>query len=116
MSVDQRVFDPTAEFEVRVEPARDVVCVKPRGELDLATAPVLREQVTELVAVGFDHLVIDLRGLSFMDATGVRLLVWLTDQARSDGWQLSLIDGPDQVQRILALTGCTDRLPFGEDR
>jgi anti-sigma B factor antagonist len=110
MTLDERMIGPAAVFEVRVEPAREVVRVKPIGELDLTTGPELREQVSELVAVGFEHLVIDLRGLTFVDATGVALLLGLAEQARSGGWRLSLIPGHDQVQRILSLTGTLDQL------
>lgn len=110
MTLDERMIAPAAAFEVRVEPAREVVRVKPIGELDLATGPELREQVMELVAVGFEHLVIDLRGLTFVDATGVALLLALDEQARSDGWRLSLIPGHHQVHRVLSLTGTLDQL------
>jgi anti-sigma B factor antagonist len=80
-------------FVVEVEPEREVVRVRPVGELDLSTGPELRDHVAELVAVGFEHLVIDLRGLSFIDATGVSLLLSLAAQARRERWRLSLIRG-----------------------
>ena len=112
MTVEQRITGPTAGFEVRVEPAREVVRVKAIGELDLATGPELHGKVVELVAVGFEHVIIDLRGLSFIDASSVGLLLRLADQARASGWRLSLIPGDDRVQRVLALTGAGERLPF----
>ena len=99
-------------LEIRLQPAREVVRVKPVGELDLATGPKLREQVTELVAIGFSHLIIDLRGVSFMDVSGLTLLLALTDRARGEEWRLSLIQGNAQLQRIFALTNTLDRLPF----
>jgi anti-sigma B factor antagonist len=114
MTVDERRIDAEAAFEVRVEPAREVVRVKPIGELALTTAPELREQVAELVAVGFEHVVIDLRGVSSIDDAAVALLLRLADQARSSGWRLSSIQRQDQVQRILALTGTRDQLPFDD--
>lgn len=90
-------------------PDREVVWVTPVGELDLATTVELDEQVRELLDVRFAQLVIDLRGLSFMDVTGLRLLLCLAEQARRDGWELSLIQGGDQLRRIFAprpLTSC----------
>ena len=114
MAVDERMIDAEVAFEVRVEPARDVVRVKPIGELDLTTAPELREQVAELVAVDFEHVLIDLRGVSSIDAGVVALLLRLAGQARRAGWRLSLIQRQDQVQRILALTGALDQLPFDD--
>ena len=72
-----------APFDVRIEPAREAVRVTPIGELDLATGTELRDQVHELLAAGFEHLIIDLRGLTFMDATGIALLRRLADQAHA---------------------------------
>jgi anti-anti-sigma factor len=114
MAVDERMIDAAAAFEVRVEPAREVVRVKPIGKLDPTTSPELRAQVAELVAVGFEHVVIDLHGVSSIDATAVALLLSLADQARGAGWRLSLIQRHDQVQGILALTGTRDQLPFDD--
>ncbi|MFZ0388342.1 MAG: STAS domain-containing protein [Solirubrobacteraceae bacterium] len=107
------VIDPApVSFGVEVEPTREVVRVQPVGELDLATVPVLDDRVTELVKVGFERLVIDLRGLSFIDVAGLRLLLALAQRARWEGWRLSLIPGGDPVQRLFALTDTLARLPF----
>jgi anti-sigma B factor antagonist len=108
----QLVAVPAPGFVVNVEAAREVVRVRPIGELDLSNGPELRDHVAELLAIGFEHLVIDLRGLSFIDASGVSLLFSLAAQARSERWRLSLIRGEGQVQRILALTDPLGRLPF----
>jgi anti-sigma B factor antagonist len=99
-------------FAVRVQPDREVVHVAPVGELDLATVPELREAVHELIEAGIEHVVVDLRGLSFMDVAGVGLLLALTAGALRDGWSLSLIPGPRVLQRIFALTDTLERLPF----
>jgi anti-sigma B factor antagonist/stage II sporulation protein AA (anti-sigma F factor antagonist) len=112
MTVGGAVAGEAPSFSVKVEPAREVVWVAPVGELDLATVPVLRGRVQELIDVGFGRLVIDLRQLSFLDVRGVRLLLCLAEQARRDGLRLSLIQGSDAVRRICALTGLVDQLPF----
>jgi anti-sigma B factor antagonist len=114
MAVGEQLADQTVPpvFAVEIEPARETVRLRPQGELDQATGPELREQVSELLEVGFEQLVIDLRGLSFIDVSGVRLLLGLAQQARCEGWRLSLTQGDDQVGRIFALTETLDRLPF----
>lgn len=99
-------------FEVRVRPDRDVVHVEPAGELDMATAPQVRREVEALVATGFTRVVIDLRALEFIDGSGLRLLLALDAAARSDGWRLSLTEGPEPVQRLFTLTGTLDALTF----
>jgi anti-sigma B factor antagonist len=81
VSAVELIGEAPAAFEVAVEPAREVVRVKPVGELDLATVSVLEDQVRELLAVGFEQLIIDLRGLSFMDVSGLRLLLSLARHA-----------------------------------
>ncbi|MFZ0385865.1 MAG: STAS domain-containing protein [Solirubrobacteraceae bacterium] len=106
------IDDRRAVFAVGVEPAREVVRVKPVGELDLATVVLLADQVSDLLTVGFAQLIIDLRGLSFIDVAGLRLLLSLAQRARSDGWRLSLIQGSGPVQRLFTLTGTDRRLPF----
>ena len=114
MSTDQNADIGTDAFEVQIEPAREAVRLHPQGELDLATAPALKQQVIELVEVGFDHLVIDLRGLSFIDSTGIAMLVWLTEQSQAAEWTLSMIQGRGQVDRILQISGTAERLPFAQ--
>lgn len=103
---------PFGQFELEVRPDRNVVRLEPEGELDLATAPLVRREAAELVMAGFARLVIDLRGLEFIDCSGVRLLLELDAAARADGWRLTLIPGRDAVQRVFALTNTLDRLSF----
>jgi anti-anti-sigma factor len=99
-------------LEVHVQPAREAIWVQPVGELDLAAVAGLRKHVDELIAVGFEHVVIDLRGLSFMDVAGLRLLLSLATEAQRAGWRLSLIQGCSAVRRVFALTDMLERLPF----
>jgi anti-sigma B factor antagonist len=99
-------------FSCEVIPERDHVRIAPSGELDLATVPELRAAVEELRASGFDHLVLDLRGMSFLDSTGLRLLLELAAEARADAHRLELIPGPPQVQRLFELSGTTPLVTF----
>ena len=112
MTATGKLPDAPASFEIRLAPAREVVRIKPVGELDLAAVPVLSEQVRELLVVGFEQLVIDLRGVSFIDVAGVEQLVCLADDAQRDGWRLWLIQGDEVVRRVFELTETLVRLPF----
>jgi anti-sigma B factor antagonist len=109
---DERLVSAAERFEIRVQPDREVIYVEPVGELDLANAPELRQQIVELLGAGFERVVIDLRRLSFIDLRGVQLLLSLAAEAQRDGWLLSLIQGPVAVHRIFLLTSVVDRLPF----
>jgi len=97
---------------VRVQSDRASVRVLPIGELDLATVDRLHATVEELVAAGFERVVIDLRELVFIDCAGLRLLYVLRDGAREEGWQLALIQGPSAVRRLFAMTETLGELPF----
>jgi anti-anti-sigma factor len=96
---------------VRVRLDGDLGHVEPVGELDIASAGQLGAVLADL-AGRVDRFAIDLRGLEFIDSQGVRLLVGFEREARRNGWALSLVQGPDVVSRIFALTGTLDLLPF----
>ena len=95
-----------------VIPQRDEVRVRPVGTLDLSTVDVLEDQIIELRGAGFRRLVLDLGELTFMDSTGLRLVLRWDAEARQDGFELGLIAGPPPVQRVFELTGTLDHLPF----
>lgn len=82
------------------------------GEIDLATAALLAERVHELSGAGFTHIVIDLRGLTFLDASGLRLLLTLHRDAEREGWRLSLLQGSRAIRRVFEITGMLNALPF----
>jgi anti-anti-sigma factor len=107
-------FDPAElePFRCDVDPDRDAVFVRPVGELDLATVPVVDAQLAELVAAGFTRFVLDLRGVRFLDSSGLRLLLAWGASSRPDGVDLTVIPGPAPVQRIFELAGVTDFLRF----
>jgi anti-sigma B factor antagonist len=107
----------TGEFEpVRIDgaPSRDSVRVAPVGELDLATVDKLRAEVERLRESGFTQLVLDLRGVRFLDSTGLRLVLELDAAAREASQELRIIRGSPVVQRIFDVTQVSDRLTFVE--
>ena len=99
-------------FRVDVHPERTVVRVAPVGELDVATAPTLAAELKELRDAGFDCVVLDLRRLTFMDSTGVALLISEDHAARQNGQDFTLISGPPAIQRVLEICGVAGLLPF----
>lgn len=102
----------TPPWQLRVRPHGEAVHAELAGELDIAASSHARDALHELVAAGFEHLVIDLRALTFIDAAGLRLLLELHAASRRDGWRLSLIQGPPPVRRLFELTATLDALPF----
>lgn len=82
------------------------------GELDLATAPAVRDELVAAEATDADRIVLDLSALTFIDSTGLRTIVQGCARSKADGDRLRLLRGPTQVQRIFEITATTDMLPF----
>jgi anti-sigma B factor antagonist len=101
------------EFSCAVRPDRERAIVRLAGELDLCAAPQVAATIDELLDVGFAQIVIDLRELSFLDSSGVNMLVAALRSAEQRACALSLVRGADRVHRVLELTA-TDSL-FGFD-
>ena len=90
---------------VRAGEPRDVLI---RGEMDLATAPELEAQVLRAFEGGPSAVVLDLAALTFIDSSGLRALVALSNQASERGSSLALKNVPRHAQRVLHLTGLAD--------
>ena len=109
MSLDRAEFEP---FRCEVDPDRASVRVRPVGELDLATVPIVDAQLSELVAAGFTSLVLDLRELRFLDSTGLRLLLSWEARSRAEGVALTVIPGPAPIRRVIDVAGVAHLLSF----
>jgi anti-anti-sigma factor len=99
------------ELRYEVEPRDRSVTVRLAGELDLATVEAFSAKSHDLLAEGFEHLVLDLRGLTFMDSSGLRAVLQLHHEAGTSA-RLEIIDGPDHVQRLFTITGLRRFLQF----
>ncbi len=86
----------------------------PVGELDLAAAPIVDGRLRELADDGSPALVVDLREVTFMDSSGLRLILAWDARAHGDGVEFALIRGSDSVQRVFELTRVAERLTFVE--
>jgi anti-sigma B factor antagonist len=111
MPVNSQVGDFSA-FGVVVRTERDVVRVCPFGAVDIGTAGQLRAQIEHVTASGARRVVLDLYGVTFLDSSGVHLVLDADAASRAQGWEFGLIGGPAHVQRVFDLTGARARLPF----
>lgn len=103
---------PAVSFSIGVKAERDVVKIAPRGELDLVTTGQLKRELERVIDAGPSRIVIDLRGVEFLDSTALHILLDAHTQAQHDDWALTIIPGPRPVQRIFEVTRTIDRLPF----
>jgi anti-sigma B factor antagonist len=106
---------PSSDFCCEVRPDRERAVVALAGELDLSVAAHVAATAEELLDVGFAHVVIDLRELSFLDSAGVHALVSAHRSAGRRGAALSLVRGPQRVQCVLTLTGTDSLFSFDGD-
>ena len=101
---------PPFDVEVKRSGATATVC--PSGELDIATVPRLADALQS--ALPCERLVLDLRGLSFIDSSGLRLVLMEVERAEGEQHAVEVIPGDERVQRIFKLTGADRIVPFAE--
>jgi anti-anti-sigma factor len=80
------------------------------GELDFAHLDTARKALLDLGLTRVARLALDLRGVTFMDTSGVRLVLQAMHRADSFGAEFAVIRGPQLVQHVLDLVGLTDQL------
>lgn len=97
------------QLAIELQPDGDRVAVSLAGELDIATVGRVEEQVDQARSTGFAEVVLDLRAVTFMDSTGLRLLLRLDAAARAEGFAFRIADEDGPVRRLLELTGLSER-------
>jgi anti-sigma B factor antagonist len=84
------------------------------GELDLVTAADVDEELARIEASDAQSIVVDLSELTFIDSTGVSLIVAADARSHADADRLSLRRGPSAVQRVFEIAGVIRLLPFAD--
>jgi anti-sigma B factor antagonist len=100
------------DFRVELSSASGQGLVRFTGDLDMATASKVTEALQMLVSARVRAAVMDLRGLTFMDSTGLCAVLDADRIAREHSISLRFIEGPGNVQRVFEVTGVTDRLEW----
>jgi anti-sigma B factor antagonist len=80
------------------------------GDLDLSTAKQAEQAIEEAERGGAALIVIDLRRLSFMDSTGLRVIVSADKRAKRSGRRAVIVQGPSAVRRVFEITRLGERL------
>jgi anti-sigma B factor antagonist len=83
------------------------------GELDMAAEDELETAIVSCAEAA--RLTLDLSQLTFMDSTGLTLILLADDLCKAHGIAFALVPGPRQVQRVFEIAGVLDRLPFHID-
>jgi anti-sigma B factor antagonist len=95
-------------FSVQVDRSGGRVTVRLEGELDLATAPLLEAEVERID--GAAPVVFDLRELTFLDSTGLQVILRAEAAARRAGVEFAVVRGPRAVERLFSVMNLEQRL------
>lgn len=88
----------------------EVAVVAIEGEIDLASVGQIEERIAAAEGERPRQLVIDARAVTFMDSSGLRVLLAAHQRAQEDGREFALVRGSDTVDRLLEVTGLGKRL------
>ena len=102
------------EIEIGEQEVEGWTVVRASGEIDVATAPALRDRLTELVEGGVDRLVVDLEDVAFIDSTGLGVLVGAVRRARTapDG-DVRLVCTNPRILKVFQATGLDEVFTIG---
>jgi len=102
-------------LELTTETEGSTVRLSLTGELDVAGAPRVEQELQRIEREAPPTLVLDLRQLAFMDSTGLRLIVAADDRAREQARRLVVVRGSETVQRIIEMTRLHERFEMVDD-
>ena len=89
---------------------RTQVVLALEGEFDAARASDAHKRMLRLDLRPGGRLVLDLSGLTFMDSTGIRMILQASEYARTHGAALVVVRPPEEVMRVLELVGLDEQL------
>lgn len=91
------------EIAAQLEPGHTTMIVQ--GEIDMETAPQLRDALADCLSTGRPCIYLDLTGVSFIDSSGLHALLAAQRRARSLGGDLVVTKRSHQVDRLIAIAG-----------
>lgn len=99
-----------ADLEISTERTAGTIVISVQGEVDLANSSELQEALVDALDERPSRVVVDLRGVMYLDSTGLGVLLRQHQRALEADVELILVKGPAQVQRVFELTGLAHRL------
>jgi anti-sigma B factor antagonist len=104
--------EPPVELSLNDRREGDRTVLEVAGEVDVYTAPKLREKLVELVGDGHYKIVVDMTKVEFLDSTGLGVLVGGLKRVRSHDGSLSLVCNQERILKIFRITGLTKVFPM----
>jgi anti-anti-sigma factor len=102
-------------LEVESEERDGLVRISLRGELDLSTVTRVEDELRRAEAKRPPLIALDLAQLTFLDSTGLRLVLTADERARQEGRRLVIVRGPGAVDRVFSITRLHERLRIVDD-
>ena len=102
-------------ISVRTRRVGDAPWVALSGELDISTAPEVERELARLDRQDPPRVVVDMRDLTFIDSTGLRIILAADSRARRAGRQLQIVPGPPSVHRVFRIALLDKRLDFVDE-
>lgn len=103
---------PVEPFSLQTEERPGCVVLAVTGEVDLGTAPQLKERLTDLVAEGHRHVVVDLTATDFLDSTGLGALVAGLKRLRAHQGDMRVACNTPRVRKVFEITHVDRVLPM----
>ena len=97
---------------IRAERRRDTAIIRLAGEFDLGCKEQFQAELESALASHVGTFLLDLRDLTFIDSTGLEMLLQIDALARSDGFDFAVLCGDGQVRRVFEQTGLDGVLPL----
>jgi anti-sigma B factor antagonist len=113
MNIDER---EGAELDVVLESVGSFSLIGLSGEVDVYSAPKLRETIKDLVDDGKYNIVVDLEKVAFLDSTGLGVLVGGLKRLKHHDGELGIICNQEKILRIFRITGLTKVFPIYRSR
>jgi anti-sigma B factor antagonist len=97
-----------AHFEAVESEQSGMPVLRAQGEIDVASAPEFHASLSDLIREDTEILIVDLSEVSFMDSTGLGVLVGVEKQMSEAGHEMRLVVTQPQITRLLELTGLNE--------
>src|SRR6266536_3611486 len=100
------------DFEVETAERQGASVLSLRGEIDVYTAPQLRQRIVDLVDGGATNIVVDMTNVEFLDSTGLGVLVEGLKRVKSNDGTLAIVATQDKILKIFDITGLNKAFPI----
>ncbi len=103
------------ELDIKSDLAGDVCTVTLVGEVDVYTAPRVKEELVSAIESGCVNVIVDLEGVGFIDSSGLGVLVSALRRARERDGAVRIVCTRDNILKIFRITGLDKVFPIFDD-